>query len=130
MVKVEGVSQQWCDQFGAVVLAKMKSFYGNHTELSLDNFPDDNPVYDCDDKVCCYLPYKGNCVVFLRDNEAVVALTSFLAMKCWRVYMPVVTMACEDFLPSKVCWWVVMYRYQFLSIDLLCMLPSPLAKNG
>ena len=51
MVKVEGVSQQWCDQFGAAVLAKMKGFYDNHPELSLDNFPDDNPVYVQDDQV-------------------------------------------------------------------------------
>ena len=53
MVKVEGVSQQWCDQFGTVVLAKMKNFYDNHPELSLDNFSDDNPVCAIDDQVCC-----------------------------------------------------------------------------
>ncbi|XP_065894550.1 bifunctional 3'-5' exonuclease/ATP-dependent helicase WRN-like [Dysidea avara] len=51
MVKVEGVSQQWCDQFGTVVLAKMKNFYDNHPELSLDNFSDDNPVCAIDDQV-------------------------------------------------------------------------------
>ena len=38
MVKVEGVSQQWCDQFGNRVLAKLTSYYDNNPDLSLDNF--------------------------------------------------------------------------------------------
>ena len=38
MVKVEGVSQQWCNQFGARVLAKLSGFYYNNPELSLDTF--------------------------------------------------------------------------------------------
>ena len=38
MVNVEGVSQQWCDQFGARVLAKLTSCYNNYPDLLLDNF--------------------------------------------------------------------------------------------
>lgn len=38
MVKVEGVSQQWCDQFGTRVMAKLTSCYINHPDLSLDTF--------------------------------------------------------------------------------------------
>lgn len=38
MVRVEGVSQQWCNQFGSRVLAKLTSCYNNYPDLSLDNF--------------------------------------------------------------------------------------------
>ena len=38
MVKVEGVSQQWCDQFGNRVMDKLTQHYYNNPDLSLDNF--------------------------------------------------------------------------------------------
>ena len=38
MVKVEGVSQQWCNQFGTRVMDKLASCYSNYPDLSLDNF--------------------------------------------------------------------------------------------
>ena len=44
MVKVEGVSQQWCDQFGARVLAKLTGYYNNNSDLSLDNFSNKDSV--------------------------------------------------------------------------------------
>ena len=44
MVKVEGVSQQWCNQFGARVLAKLSAFYYNNPELSLDTFTNKEAV--------------------------------------------------------------------------------------
>lgn len=53
MVKVEGVSQQWCDQFGTRVIAKLTSCYSNHPDLSLDNFINKDAISKATGPVSC-----------------------------------------------------------------------------
>ena len=62
MVRVEGVSQQWCDQFGTRVLAKLTSCYNNYPDLSLDNFLNklavSKPTGPVSNLVCVILQYS------------------------------------------------------------------------
>ena len=55
MVKVEGMSQQWCDQFGTRVLAKLTSCYNNYPDLSLDNFLNKQAVSEATGPVSCFV---------------------------------------------------------------------------
>ena len=59
MVKVEGVSQQWCDQFGTRVMAKLTCCYSNHPDLSLDNFINKNTVAKATGPVSLYHKWKS-----------------------------------------------------------------------
>ena len=64
MVKVEGVSQQWCDHFGTRVMAKLTSCYSNYPDLSLDNFINKHTMSKATGLVSCNYDY---CATLFND---------------------------------------------------------------
>ena len=67
MVKVEGVSQQWCNQFGTRVLAKLTSCYNNSPDLSLDNFINEQAVSKATGPVSCTILLSDYCTTLFND---------------------------------------------------------------
>ena len=68
MVKVEGVSQRWCDQFGTRVMYKLMSCYSNHPDLSLDNFMNERTVSKATGPVSYVMVY---CTELFNDKVMV-----------------------------------------------------------